>query len=205
MASLIVGLTGGIGCGKTEVAKIFQELGAKVIDADLIGKEVVQTRPDVMQAIIGAFGPQFQNPDGSLKRKELGSFVFADDERKKKLNGIVHPYLWDQVKEEIARAEKKGCRIIIVDAALIYETGLEKHFDKVIVVNSTIENRIARVQQRDHLTEKEIRHRIQSQMPMEEKVLRADIVIDNNGSLAELRRATEEVYRRFTAAQDNLA
>jgi dephospho-CoA kinase len=197
MKSILIGLTGGIGCGKTEVAKIFQALGARVIDADRIGKEVVESQPEVLQEIIRVFGLQFQNADGSLKRKELGSYIFADKERKKKLNGIVHPHLWTRVKEEAARARQEGHAVIIVDAALVYETGLEKHFDKVIVVNSTIENRIARILQRDHLSEEEIRNRINSQIPMVEKVRRADIIIDNNGSLDELHRATVKAYRHF--------
>lgn len=205
MKSILIGLTGGIGCGKTEVAKIFQKLGAKVIDADRIGKEVVETLPDVMREIIKTFGPQFQNADGSLKRKELGSYIFEDEERKKKLNGIVHPHLWTRVKEESDLAVQEGYKIVIVDAALVYETGLEKHFDKVIVVNSTIEHRIARILQRDHLSEEEIRNRINSQIPMEEKVRRADIIIDNNDSLDELHRATVKVYRRLADIEDNLA
>lgn len=199
MKSILIGLTGGIGCGKTEVAKIFQTLGAKVIDADRIGKEVVDTRPEIMREIVRTFGSQFQNADGSLKRKELGSYVFADVARKKELNGIIHPHLWDKVKEEAARAAQEGHGVIIVDAALIYETGLEKHFDKVIVVNSHMELRIARIQQRDQLTKEEIRNRIESQIPMEEKVRRADIVIDNDGSLDDLRRAGEKIYRNLSA------
>lgn len=199
MKSILIGLTGGIGCGKTEVAKIFQALGAKVIDADRIGKEVVDTRPEIMREIVKTFGSQFQNSDGSLKRKELGSYVFADEARKKELNGIIHPHLWKKMKEEAACAVQEGHAVIIVDAALIYETGLEKHFDKVIVVNSRMELRIARIQQRDQLTKEEIRNRIESQIPMEEKVLRADIVIDNNGSLDDLRREGEKVYRNLSA------
>lgn len=200
MHRFVIGLTGGTGCGKTEVSKIFQQLGAKIIDADAIGKDVVETKPGVLLEIVEAFGKRFVNTDGTLKRKELGSFVFADEERKKQLNQIVHPHLLKRLKHEIEEAKNSGNKVIVVDAALIYETGLEKIFDKVIVVNSGIEHRMERIRQRDHLADSEIMHRIQSQMPVDEKVRRADVVIHNNGTLHMLREEAEKVYRHFTAS-----
>lgn len=199
MRSVLIGLTGGIGCGKTEVAKIFQQLGAKIIDADAIGKAVVETKPAVLQEIVETFGKRFVNTDGTLKRKELGNFVFTNEEKKKQLNQIVHPHLLKSVKHEIEAARNAGHKIIIVDAALIYETGLEKIFDKVIVVNSDMELRMERIRRRDHLTDAEILHRIQSQMPLEEKVSRADIVITNDGSLHSLHDMAKKTFRHFTA------
>lgn len=199
MKNILIGLTGGIGCGKTVVANTFQSLGAKVIDADAIGKEVVETQPEILQEIKEFFGEQFINADGTLKRKELGSFVFADEEKKKILNRIVHPHLLRRVQEEIDSAKKAGDQIIVVDAALIYETGLETIFDKVAVVNSTLEHRIQRISQRDHLTEEEIINRIRSQMPLEEKVRRADIVINNDDSLDVLKKFTENVFHGLAA------
>ncbi|MBL7995923.1 dephospho-CoA kinase [bacterium] len=193
----MIGLTGGIGCGKTEVAKIFQQLGAKIIDADEIGKTVVETQPEVLQEIAMAFGQQFVNSDGTLKRKELGAFVFADEEKKRQLNRIVHPHLFNRVRHEIEAAQSAGNEIIVVDAALIYETGIENIFDKVIVVNADLKNRIARIKQRDQLTDDEISHRIASQMPLDEKVRRANIVISNNGSVESLKEVAENIFRTF--------
>jgi dephospho-CoA kinase len=201
MENIIVGLTGGIGCGKTEVAKILEELGARIIDADAIGKQVVEEQSEVLQEMVKVFGMQFLNPDGSLKRKELGSFVFQDEKRKRQLNAIVHPYLWKRVLYDIEEAKKQNFKLIVVDAALIYETGLEKHFQKVIVVSSLLETRIARIRERDGFTETEIRDRIASQMPLEEKVRRADIVIENDGSLERLRKTTSKVFNDLTGAE----
>ncbi|KAB2880286.1 dephospho-CoA kinase [bacterium] len=197
MKSVVIGLTGGIGCGKTEVAKIFQQLGAKIIDADEIGKSVVETQPNVLTEIVHVFGRKFVDTDGTLKRKELGRFVFADEEKKRQLNRIVHPHLFKRVKQEIEVAQNAGYKVIVVDAALIYETGIENIFDKVIVVNSDLKNRIERIKQRDQLTEDEINHRIASQMPLEEKARRANIVITNNGSVESLKEAAEKIFRTF--------
>ncbi|MBL7959572.1 dephospho-CoA kinase [bacterium] len=197
MKSVVIGLTGGIGCGKTEVAKIFQHLGAKIIDADAIGKSVVETLPNVLKEIVKVFGRKFVNKDGTLKRKELGAYVFADEEKKIQLNRIVHPHLFKQVQQEIEGAQKAGNKIIVVDAALIYETGIENIFDKVVVVNSDLKNRIERIKQRDQLTDDEISHRMSAQMPLEEKVRRATLVITNNGSVESLKEAAEKIFRTF--------
>lgn len=197
MKSVVIGLTGGIGCGKTEVAKIFQHLGAKIIDADAIGKSVVETLPNVLKEIVKVFGRKFVNKNGTLKRKELGAYVFADEEKKIQLNRIVHPHLFKRVQQEIEGAQKAGNKIIVVDAALIYETGIENIFDKVVVVNSDLKNRIERIKQRDQLTEDEISHRMAAQMPLEEKVRRATIVITNNGSVESLKEAAEKIFRTF--------
>lgn len=201
MQTILIGLTGGIGCGKTEVAKILEELGARIIDADAIGKQVVEEQPEVLQEIVKVFGSQFLNPDGSLKRKELGNFVFQDEERKKQLNDIVHPHLWKRVLCDIEEAKKQNFKLIVVDAALVYETGLEKHFQKVIVVSAPLETRIARIRQRDGFTESEIRDRMASQMPLEEKMRRADIVIENDGSLGRLRETTSKAFNALTGVE----
>ncbi len=193
--SLLVGLTGGIGCGKTEVARMFKELGAKIIDADAIGKKVVEKNAGVRIAIKNIFGSQFMNSDGKLKRKELGSFVFADEKQKKKLNDIVHPHLLIRIKKEVASAKRENREIIVVDAALIYEAGLEKIFDLVIAVYAELKQRIARIQKRDNLPDQEILNRIQSQMPLDEKVKRADRVVTNDGTLAELRSQVETLFQ----------
>jgi dephospho-CoA kinase len=197
MKSLLIGLTGGIGCGKTEVASIFQKLGARVIDADTIGKDVAERNSSVLKKIFAAFGKEFMAPDGRLRRKELGNYVFADDKRKMKLNAIVHPHLLKRMEKEITSAKKEGWKTILVDAALIYEMGLEDRFDKVIVVYSELKHRIARLKKRDGLSDQEILNRIQSQMPLDEKVKRADAVISNDGSLGELRLQTETLFRKF--------
>ncbi|MCB0832958.1 MAG: dephospho-CoA kinase [Bacteroidetes bacterium] len=195
MKSIVIGLTGGIGCGKSVVASLFENLGAEVIDADLIGKQVVESSPLVLNEIVDAFGKEFLDGEGRLKRKELGNFVFASEERRLKLNEIVHPHLWAECENRIVDAKKRLVRLIVVDAALIYETALDSLFDGVLVVTASLENRISRLKSRDGLTEDAINHRIRSQMPIEEKEKRATWVLRNDAGLDLLEEKVIRLHR----------
>lgn len=193
MSSLLIGLTGGIGCGKTEVATILSRHGFYIIDADRIGKKIVEDNPAVLLNLVHAFGPGILDEFGALKRKELGHIVFSDESKKLKLNQIIHPHLIGEIGSAIVAAQREGWKRIVVDAALIYEAGMESMFDKIIVVYADMPVRIARIQLRDHFSENDIMNRIRSQMDMEEKKRRADIVIVNNGTIEELERTTLSV------------
>ncbi|MBX7153150.1 dephospho-CoA kinase [bacterium] len=190
MSSSLIGLTGGIGCGKTEVAAILSRNGFYIIDADRIGKKIVDNNPDVLQELVHEFGAGILDQSGALKRKELGHIVFADEAKKLKLNQIVHPHLIREIGFAIVAGQRDGWKRIVVDAALIYEATMESMFDKIIVVYADLPVRIARIQARDHFKENDILNRIRSQMDLEEKKQRADIVIINNGTLADLEKAT---------------
>lgn len=197
MNASLIGLTGGIGCGKTEVANILSRNGFYVIDADKIGKKIVEDNPSVLHELVHAFGPGIIDESGALKRKELGHIVFADEIKKLKLNQITHPHLISEIGFAIVSAQRDGWKRIVVDAVLIYEAGMESMFDKIIVVYADLPVRIARIRARDRFKESDIINRIRSQMDLEEKKRRADAVIVNNGTLEDLEKTTLSVVNSF--------
>jgi dephospho-CoA kinase len=160
---------------------------------------VVEEEEDVRDRLREDFGDRFFASDGSLKREELGHFVFGDPERQKKLNALVHPGLLRRLHAAVGDARKRGAPLIVVDAALIYEVGVEGMFDRVVVVAADERRRIERLKARDGFREDEIRLRICAQMDLSEKMVRADMVIENNGTLAELDVRVREVYRQLTS------
>jgi dephospho-CoA kinase len=137
----IIGITGGIGSGKTEVAKIFKKLGAKIISGDEIGKEVVEKNRPVLKKLVRIFGEGILNGNRKLNRRKLGKIVFSSIENRDKLNKIVHPYLLSNLRKQIREHRKKDPGIVIVDAALIVEWGLQKELDYLILVESGLKNR----------------------------------------------------------------
>jgi len=177
---------------------MLEELGAKVIDADSIAKEITDSDQDVREQIRKTFGQGVFLPHGGLDRRELARIVFADKEALQKLNRIVHPHMVRAIKEEIEKAKVEGNHpLIVVNAALIYEVGMEKDLDSVIVVSASLKNRIRRIMRRDGLSEDEILNRINAQMPLEEKVKRADHVIQNDGTLEELQRRVRGLFEEL--------
>jgi dephospho-CoA kinase len=196
--TLIVAITGGIGCGQTTVAQFFQKFGAKVINADLIAKNIVDRDPEVKREIQKVFGNRVFFRNGRVNRKLLGQLAFEDESRLRNLNKIVHPRMVSQVIEEIEGARDTGkFPIIVIDAALIYEINLEHTFDAVVVVASPISNRITWIKARDGLSEKEIHDRINRQIPVEDKTKWADFVIHNNSSLEQLEQRAKFVYEKL--------
>ena len=199
---LIVAITGGMGCGQTTVAKFFERWGAKVLNADLIAKQVVDEDAEVQTELRKAFGKKIFYRNNRLNRKYLARIVFEDESKTRRLNRIVHPRMVGRLIEEIEKArESEKYPIIAIDAALIYELNLEHMFDAVIVVSSKMHNRIKRIEERDKLSKREIIHRIQRQLPIEEKMRWADFVIENNGTLDELRHRAYKVYRKLMHIQ----
>jgi len=195
---LRVGLTGSIGVGKTFVASIFVELGCHVLDADQTAREVVMPGTPGMEAIVHEFGEQILNTDGTLDRKRLGALVFADENRRQRLNHILHPFIiarQDEILREWEREDPKG--IGIVDAALMIESGGYKRFDKLIVVHCRPEVQLERLMLRDKLSRDEAQRRINSQMPQEEKQKFADYLIDTSDGFDPTRSRTVEVYNQL--------
>jgi dephospho-CoA kinase len=193
---LIVGLTGGIGSGKTIVSRILREEGARVIDLDRIARELVQPRAPAWVDLKRAFSPEIFQEDGSLDRKRLAARVFSDPGQRELLHRILHP----RIREELARrlkeiGQKESGAIVVIDAALLVETGDFREMDKLIVVTSTEEQQIERLRERDGATPEEARRIISSQMPLEEKLKVADLVIRNEGSLEEKRGRVREVFQ----------
>lgn len=192
--SLVVGLTGGIGSGKSTVARLLAERGAFVIDADQLAREVVAPGKPALAEITRTFGPAVLAADGSLDRAKLGARVFADAEARAQLNRIVHPEVRKLSALRIQDAVNQGVPVVVYDVPLLYETGLETSFPLVIVVDAPEATREARVVARDGLTPDETKARMNAQLPLSEKVRRADFVVDNGGTLEETSRQVETLY-----------
>lgn len=197
MAALKVGLTGGIGSGKSEVAKRLGAHGAIVIDADKIAREVVEPGTPGLERVVAEFGPEVLHEDGSLNRERLGSIVFADKQRLAALNGIVHPLVGARVAElqEAAPADA----IVVYDVPLLTENNLASMYDVVIVVDASDEIRLHRLTRLRGMSEADAKARIAAQATREERLKIADIVIVNEGTLDDLHTRADEVWRELTA------
>jgi dephospho-CoA kinase len=185
---LVVGVTGGIGVGKTAVCDLFAEIGRTVISADVIARELTEKDESIRRQIQAAFGKAIYERDGALNRSELAKVVFASPHKRRKLNAIVHPSVFEEIDERINSMPLEQRRpYLLIEAALIYETGMDKRLDYVIAVDAADETRIGRVMQRDGVSRDQVMGRIQSQMPPDRKLARADFVIENNSSADSLR------------------
>jgi dephospho-CoA kinase len=197
---LRVGLTGGIASGKSTVARAFRELGAHVIDADRIARDVVPPGSPALARIARAFGAEMLKADGSLDRAALGSVVFADAGKRRVLEGILHPLILAEIDRrigELERADPQG--VVVVEAALILELGRQDEYDAVVVVWADDEQQRRRLTMRDNLSADEAARRIGAQMPLAEKRRRARFVVDNSADQATCRANAERVFAELTA------
>jgi len=194
-----IGLTGSIASGKSTVSKFLRELGAIVIDADKVAKEIVKPGTPALKEIVECFGKDVLNKAGSLNRKKLARIVFSDSAKLKMLNEITHPRIVEKIKNTITCLEKKDkTRIIVIDAPLLIETGLDKLVDEVWVVYVTPKTQIERLLQREKdMTHEEALKRINSQMSTVEKIKYADRVIYNNGSISETKNQVKKLWKQI--------
>lgn len=193
---LHVGLTGSIGSGKSTVASIFAEQGAHLVDADVVSHTLLEPGTEVHQKVIQAFGTEIQRTDKSIDRRKLGEIVFASPEKRQLLNSIVHPAVRTVVLGRIVELEQSvRAGIVVVDAALMVESGFYKLFEKLVVAACSEAVQIARIISRDGFTAEEARARIAAQMPVSEKIKVADYKIDTSGTLRETREQAEAVFR----------
>jgi len=193
----IYGLTGGIASGKSTASEMFRELGAFVIDADEIAREVVTSPSPALDEIRETFGAEYVHEDGSLHREKLGELIFEDAEARARLNAITHPRIATTMLDRAREAYSDGYDWVIYDAALIVENGLQSAFQGLIVVAASRETQVERLENRDDLERSAALSRIDSQMPLQEKIAVADWVIDNDGSLSETRRQVETVFHEI--------
>ncbi|MBY8876653.1 dephospho-CoA kinase [Actinacidiphila acidipaludis] len=193
---LTVGLTGGIGAGKSEVARLLTSYGAVLVDSDRIAREVVEPGTKGLAAVVAEFGPQVLAADGSLDRARLGAIVFADEERRKALNAIVHPLVRERSAKLQAAAGPDA--IVVHDVPLLTENGLAPLYDLVIVVDAAPETQLDRLVRLRGMTEEEARARMSAQATREQRLAVADLVIANDGPLAELEPQVEAAWRRLT-------
>ncbi len=183
----VIGLTGGTGSGKSTVSKIVADMGMAVIDADIVAREIVQKGEKALEEICKTFGTDVLLEDGALNRKKLGSIVFADKDKLKLLNGITHKYIVNRIKQKIDMERQKGAYYIIIDAAILIESGLYIQCDEVWVVIAHKDQRLKRIMQRDSLLRKDALNRMNAQMPEEEMKEYASAVINNSKDLDHLR------------------
>ncbi|MEV5556001.1 dephospho-CoA kinase [Nonomuraea wenchangensis] len=189
---LKIGLTGGIGSGKSEVSKRLAAHGAVVIDADKIAREVVEPGTAGLARVVAAFGEEVLRPDGALDREKLGSIVFADSQKLAVLNGIVHPLVGERVAQ--LQADAPGDAVVVYDVPLLAENKLAPMYDVVIVVDAADEVRIRRLAEHRGMAETDAKARIAAQASREDRLAVADVVIANEGSLEELDARVAEVW-----------
>ena len=197
-----IGLTGGIGSGKSAVSDILRDLGALVIDADAVAHEVYRPGTDGWREVLEAFGSEMAGPSGEIDRGKLAGIVFGDPAQLERLNGIVHPRTRALVAERLGAAGESGETTAVVEAAILFEAGWKGMFDEVWVVTAPGEKAVARVVEARGTDAESVRSRMRAQMSNEDRLRRADAAIDNSGSLADLRAAVTEAWGRFAAGMD---
>ena len=202
--SLLVGITGGMGAGKTLAAAIFLEFGAYILDADIICRKLVEPGQPALKEISKSFGKNIINKFGNLDRKKLAQVIFFDSKKKKELENILHPRVFEFEKleyENICQIDPKA--FVIIDAALLIESGNYIRMDKVIVINTDRNTRIERVIARSSWERDEVVARIDNQMPIKEKMKYADFVLDNFSDKISLRKKVKDLYEKlsFMAAE----
>ncbi len=194
---LIIGLTGGIASGKSTVSQYLKSLGAVIIDADVLARELVKPQKEAWEEIITTFGRDIVDEQGLLKRKKLGSLVFNSAQAREELNSILHPKIIQGTKEMIRGYKKKNIPVVIVDAPLLIEAGMTALVDEVWLVAVPEEIQIERVMQRDEISREAAEGRLKSQMPLKDKLKYADRVIDNSGEVAETKKNVDELWDKI--------
>ena len=195
---LKVGLTGGIGSGKSSVSALFTDWGSYIFDADSVAKEILNHNETAQGEIIAEFGTDVLDGKNSIDKQKLARVAFQDENHQLRLNTIIHPYVFSEIdsKFDIILAKKEH-DIFVVDAALIYESGADTHMDYVIVVTSHLRLRSQRIMERGGLTREEFLERVDLQWPDEDKVHMADFVIHNNGTEKDLLEESKKVFDRL--------
>lgn len=191
---LILGLTGGIACGKSTVSQTMRKLGAYIVDGDELSRRLTAPQGPALPAIRAAFGERVFREDGTLNRRALGDIVFSDDAERQRLNGILQPMILALIDEEIRRARKADADVCVLDMPLLYEEGLDRLCDRVWCVTVDEETQISRIMERDGLTHEQALGRIRSQMPTEEKASRADVCICTSGTIEEAAETVRECW-----------
>lgn len=199
---MIIGLTGGIATGKSTAADYLEKKGAKIIDADQISHKITQKREKGWQLIVDQFGKDILKENGEIDREKLGEMIFSDSIKRKKLESLLHPLIIYEMKEE-AHQFLENDKIVVFMAPLLYEVGLERFCDQVWVISSSQSDQIKRLQKRNGLKREEALNRIESQMSIEEKKARADVVIENNSTIEELKKNLDLKWEKVLKGEDD--
>jgi dephospho-CoA kinase len=194
---LKIALTGGPGSGKSTVAQMFRELGAEVIDADEVAHGAVSPGQPAWEEVRREFSPDYFREDGSLDRAKMAELVFQDAGARQKLNAIVHPRVTGEIARRLKDLAARGVALVMVEVPLLFEAGLEKNFDMVLVVDAGEKEQIDRMAARDGRPAREAAGIIQAQWPLDAKKARADFVVDNRGSLTDTRDQVKKLWQRL--------
>jgi len=179
----IIGLTGGIATGKSTVSNILKQVGIKVIDADIVSREILEPYKEGWYEVVGHFGNDFVNDDFTIKRKELADRIFNNDEDLVKINSLLHPIIINKINEKVSQYNTAGVKLVFIDAPLLFETGIDDDCDEVWVLVCGVDEQINRVMKRDNLSYEQAVKIIENQMPEKEKRAMATRVIDTSDSL----------------------
>ena len=196
----VIGLTGGIGSGKSTVSKFLAELGAVIIDADKVGHEALKPDTEVWREVVAAFGRQILTPDGDINREKLGEVVFRNPESLLRLSQIMHPRMYDMVKAQLEGYRKQGVGVVVFEAPLLIEANWTSLVDEVWVTVASESTVLRRLKEKFGLSEPESLARIHSQLPSEERVKYADVIINTDCALGELRAKVEKLWQGLHAS-----
>ncbi len=195
---LKVGLTGGIGSGKSTASAILAELGAYIFDADKEAKHILDSNEAVQSELIAEFGTDIIGPDETIDRRKLARISFQDEDHQLRLNSIIHPFIFEEFDRQFEKISAQSTYpLFVVDGALIFESGLDQHLDYIIVISSTVKHRIERALKRGTLTREEIIKRMELQWTDEDKIHSADFVIHNNSTEDTLKEQIQQVYQQL--------
>lgn len=190
-----VGITGGLGAGKSTASKFLEEKGAYVFNADVVAKELLKSDPDIKKQLIDAFGMEIIK-DGEIDSERLAKISFASEENQNIINNIVHPCVIEEFSKKLEELNNRY-DLVIVDAPLIFESGFDSHLDYTVLIYSTYKTRLERALRRGNLSREDILRRMELQMPEEEKRELASFIIENNGTIEQLKAAIDEFYQNL--------
>ena len=194
----IIGLTGGIACGKSTVSNVLKDCGARIVDADAIAHELSRPNQPIFHTYVELFGPEIVTPEGTLDRAEIAQRVFSDTVLRDKMNARVHPIIRAAAEDRLDAAHMDGTAVVVLDVPLLFEAGWDALTNDTWVVALPPEEQLARLLARDHtMDEAEARARIAAQMPLAEKCMRADVVIDNSGTREETKERVEKLWETY--------
>jgi dephospho-CoA kinase len=202
MSMRVIGLTGGIASGKSTAARTLAELGARVVDADQVARDIVAPGQPALAEIVRTFGREMLQPDGALDRKKLGAVIFGDAEKRRTLNAITHPRIAMETQARLGRLREEGAPVAIYEAALLVENGVHKALDGLIVVACDEATQLARLVERDGYSEEEARARIAAQAPMAQKIAAASWVVDTSGPLADTKKQLARVWEEILSQNE---
>ncbi|MFO7981914.1 MAG: dephospho-CoA kinase [Desulfuromonadales bacterium] len=195
---MVLGVTGGIAAGKSMVTEAFRQMGAAIVSADQLARDVVRPGTQVLERLVERFGRDILRSDGHLDRPALASLVFSDSRARKDLNAIMHPAIAELADKRLEELKARQTELIVYEVPLLFEAGAEKRVDAVLVVTAREDVQLRRLMQRDGLDEEQARARLEAQMPQAQKVARADYVIDNSGSRDETLHQVRDLFTELT-------